>query len=294
MTLTWPVVAAVLFGALLHASWNGLIKSGNDKSLDTALIHVLGCVVAIPLVMWAGLPPPAAWPWLAASIVIHIGYYIALAGAYRHGDLGFTYPIMRGLGPLLVALVLAVSGGAIIDETLSLATWLGVAGISGGVLLVGLSRRAGTAGGDHRRALQFALLNAGIIATYTLVDGIGVRASGNALQYVALLFLIDGLPYFLLVMHRRGAAGRPAAWAHMRARWPVALVGTLASLGSYGIALWAMTRAPVAAVAALRETSVLFAAIIGTRLLHEPFGAQRAAGTLCIVGGVMALRLGQG
>jgi len=288
MVLTWPVVIAVLFGALLHASWNALIKSGRDTSLDTALIHVMGCVVALPLLLWVGLPLPAAWPWLAASLVIHVGYYIALAGAYRHGDLGLTYPIMRGLGPLLVAVILGVSGGGIIDEKLSSATLLGVAGISGGVLLVGLSR---VSGGSHRRALQFALLNALIIASYTIVDGIGVRASGNALQYVALLFLLDGLPYFLLVMHSRGKAERPAAWAHMRMRWPLALLGTLASLGSYAIALWAMTRAPVAAVAALRETSVLFAAVLGTWLLKEPFGARRAAGTLCIVAGVMALRL---
>jgi len=290
MTLTCPVIAAVLFGALLHASWNGLVKSGHDKPLDTALIHLLGCGLAVPLLLWVGLPAPAAWPWLAASMVIHIGYYIALVGAYRHGDLGFTYPIMRGLGPLLVALILGLSGGAIIDEKLSAATLLGVAGISGGVLLVGLSK---VSGGNHRRALQFALLNAAIIATYTIVDGIGVRASGHALQYVALLFLLDGIPYFLLVMHGRGKAGRPAAWAHMRARWPVALLGTCASLGSYAIALWAMTRAPVAAVAALRETSVLFAAVIGTCVLKEPFGARRAMGTLAIVGGVMALRLAQ-
>ena len=289
MTLTWPVVAAVLFAALLHASWNALIKAGSDTALDTALIHVLGCAVGAALLAVVGLPPRAAWPWLAASLVVHVGYYIALAGAYRHGDLGLTYPIMRGSGPLLVALVLAASGGAIIDETLSLATWLGVAGISGGVLLVGLSRSS--PGGNHRRALQFALLNACIIAAYTIIDGIGVRASGNALQYVALLFMLDGLPYFLLVMHRRGANARPAAWAHMRKRWPVALMGTCASLGSYGIALWAMTRAPVAAVAALRETSVLFAVLIGTRLLKEPFGLRRAAGAACIVGGVMALRL---
>jgi len=290
MTLTWPIVAAVLFAALLHASWNALIKSGHDTSLDTALIHVMGCFVAVPLVLWVGLPVPAAWPWIAASLVIHIGYYIALAGAYHHGDLGLTYPIMRGLGPLLVAVILSLSGGAIIDEKLPLATLLGVVGISGGVLLVGMSR---VAGGSHRRALQFALLNAAIIATYTIVDGIGVRTSGNALQYVALLFMLDGLPYFLLVMHGRGKAERPAAWAHMRKRWPLALLGTLASLSAYAIALWAMTRAPVAAIAALRETSVLFAALIGTRLLKEPFGARRAAGTLCIVGGVVALRLAQ-
>ncbi len=285
MSLTWPIVLAVLFGALLHASWNAFIKSGTDKALDTALIHAMGCVVALPIVLSVGLPPAAAWPWLAASLTIHIGYYIALAGAYRHGDLGLTYPIMRGLAPLLVAL----GSGRLIGETLPLATWFGVIGISAGVLLVGLSRSAmGSA--SHGHALRFALMNAAIIAVYTVVDGLGVRASGNALQYVGALFMVDGLPYFVLVMWRRGSE-RPAAWAYMRGRWPRALLGTAASLGSYGIALWAMTRAPVAAVAALRETSVLFAALIGTRLLKEHFGPRRAAGTALIVGGVVALRL---
>ena len=285
MALTWPIVLAVLFGALLHASWNALIKSGTDKPLDTALIHAMGCVVATPIVLVVGLPPAAAWPWLAASLTIHIGYYFALAGAYRHGDLGLTYPIMRGLAPLLVA----VGSGRLIGEALPLATWLGVAGISAGVLLVGLSRSA-LGGASHGHALRYALMNAAIIAVYTVVDGLGVRASGNALQYVGALFMVDGLPYFALVMWRRGSA-RPAAWAYMRRRWPRALAGTAASLASYGIALWAMTRAPVAAVAALRETSVLFAALIGTRLLKEHFGARRAAGTALIVGGVVALRL---
>jgi phosphonate utilization associated putative membrane protein len=287
MTLTWPIVLIVLVGALLHASWNALIKSGSDKSLDTALIHAMGCVVALPIVLVVGLPVAAAWPWLAMSLTIHIGYYIALAGAYKHGDLGLTYPIMRGLAPLLVAF----ASGRLIGETLPLATWFGVAGISGGVLLVGLSRSALAPGASHGHALRFALLNAAIIAVYTIVDGIGVRASGNALQYVAALFLVDGLPYFALVMWRRGSQRRPAAWAHMRQRWPLALLGTFASAGSYGIALWAMTRAPVAAVAALRETSVLFAALIGTHWLKESFGTRRAAGTALIVGGVVALRL---
>jgi phosphonate utilization associated putative membrane protein len=287
MTLTWPIVLAVLFGALLHASWNALIKSGSDKSLDTALIHGMGCVIGVPVVLVVGLPPAAAWPWLAISLTVHVGYYVALAGAYKHGDLGLTYPIMRGLAPLLVAL----SSGTLIGETLPAATWLGVAGISAGVLLVGLSRSALKSGASHGHAIRYALMNAAIIAVYTVVDGIGVRASGNALQYVSALFLVDGLPYFMLVMWRRGSERRPAAWAHMRRRWPLALLGTAASLGSYGIALWAMTRAPVAAVAALRETSVLFAALIGTRWLKESFGGRRAAGTALIVGGVVALRL---
>ncbi|MEP7058542.1 MAG: EamA family transporter [Caldimonas sp.] len=284
--MTWPIMFAVLCGALLHAGWNALVKSSGDKELDTALIHVLGCGVGLVLVALVGLPKAAALPWLAASVVIHVGYYITLVGAYRHGELGFAYPIMRGTAPLLVAL----ASGRLIGEHLALPVWLGVAGISGGVLLIGLTRSRQLTG-SRGHALGFALANAAIIATYTIVDGIGVRTSGNPAQYVALLFLIDGLPYFLIVIARRRAEAA-AAFAYMRRRWPVALLGSCASLGSYGIALWAMTRAPVASVAALRETSVLFAALIGMLLLNEQFRLQRAAGTAAIVAGVMALRFG--
>src|SRR6185369_9870211 len=184
---------------------------------------------------------------------------------YKHGDLGFAYPIMRGLAPLLVAL----AGGRVFGESLPLGAWLGVGGISAGVLLVGLSRSQ--LGGSHGHALRWALLNAVIIALYTVVDGFGVRASGNALQYVTTLFLVNSLPFFALVMWRRGER-RPQAWAYMRSRWKIGLLGAIASASSYGIALWAMTHAPVAAVAALRETSVLFAALIGARWLREGFG----------------------
>ena len=291
LALTLTVTLAVLFGALLHASWNALVKSSTDKSLDTALIHALGCVVAVPLVLLAGLPPSASLPYLCASIIIHIGYYIALAGAYKHGDLGLTYPIMRGVAPVLVAL----ASGIVIGEHLSTAGWLGIACISIGVLLLGLSRAA-FANSAHRSALGFALSNAVIIAIYTLVDGLGVRATvqhgGSALQYVATLFLLDGIPYFIYVMSQRRAQQRVEAWAYMRGRWPLALLGTLASLGSYGIALWAMTQAPVATVAALREASVLFAALLGAILFKEVFGLQRGAGTLLIVGGIASLKLG--
>ena len=290
LALTLPVTLAVLFGALLHASWNALIKSSTDKSLDTALIHVMGTVLGLPLLLLVGLPPIDSMPYLVASIVIHIGYYIALAGAYKHGELGLTYPIMRGLAPLLVA----IGSGALIGEHLSLMGWAGVGGVSAGVLLVGLSGSALPHAG-HRPAIIFALSNAVIIALYTVVDGLGVRVAttngGSALQYVAALFLIDGLPYFILVMSQRSGQQRIDAWDYMRKRWPLALLGTIASLGSYGIALWAMTQAPVAIVAALREVSVLFAAILGAWLLKESFGIQRAAGTLLIVSGIAALRL---
>lgn len=281
MSLTWPVVAAVLFGALLHASWNALVKSSADKALDTAVIHLVGSFVAIPLALLLGWPPAASWPYIIASVLIHIAYYIALTGAYKHGELGLTYPLMRGTAPLLVALSATLTVG----ETLSPLGWAGVLGVSCGVLTLGLSRHAL----DSPRAVGFALANAVVIAVYTVVDALGARASGNPVQYVVALFVLDGWPFALLVLARRGGA---TAWPYVKHRWPVATIGATASLGSYGIALWAMTRAPVATVAALRETSVLFAALIGAWFLKEAFNLRRAAGTAAIVAGVMALRLG--
>ena len=290
LALTWPVVLAVLLGAALHAGWNALVKSSGDKPLDTALVHLMGALVAVPLLVIVGLPGPAGLPYIATSLVIHIGYYIALAGAYQHGDLGLTYPIMRGFAPLLVAL----GSGSLIGEVPSPAAWAGVIGITTGVALVGLARPGEAL--HHRKALMFAFANAGIIAVYTVVDGLGVRAEvatgGSALRYVMLLFVLDGIAYPLLVWLRRGPEGRAHILAYARQRWPLAAVGGSASIGSYAIALWAMTRAPVASVAALRETSVLFAAVLGTVLLKEKFGLQRAIGTAVIVAGVMALRLG--
>ena len=279
-TLSWGIVAAVLFGALLHAGWNALVKSSAEKSLDTALIHLIGSIVAAPLVFITGLPPPAAWPYLGASLVIHVGYYFALAGAYRHGDLGLTYPLMRGTAPLLVAL----SATFWLGEHLSVTAWAGLVAVCCGVLALGLSRHALTA----PKALVFALSNAVIIALYTVVDAMGVRAAGEAASYVATLFLLDGWPFALLVWARRGRAFTDYA----RTRWPLASVGAVASLASYAIALWAMTQAPVAVVAALRETAVLFAVLLGSWFLNESFNLRRLLGTVTIVAGVMALRLG--
>ncbi len=288
--LTWPVVLAVLLGAALHAGWNALVKSSGDKPLDTALVHLMGAGVALPLLLIVGLPGPAGLPYIAASLFIHVAYYSALAGAYQHGDLGLTYPIMRGFAPLLVAL----GSGSLIGEVPSPAAWAGVIGITTGVALVGLARPAEAL--HHRKALMFAFANAGIIAVYTVVDGLGVRAEvaagGSALRYVMLLFVLDGIAYPLLVWLRRGPDGRAHILAYARQRWPLAALGGSASIGSYAIALWAMTRAPVASVAALRETSVLFAAVLGTVLLKERFGLQRAIGTAVIVAGVVALRIG--
>lgn len=277
---------AVLCGALLHAGWNALVKSSSDKTADTALVQFMGTLVALPFMLWLGPPRAESWPFIAASLLLHVGYYIALAGAYEHGELGLTYPIMRGFAPLLVAL----ASVAVIGETPSAAAWLGIVGITLGVAMVGLAHPGEAL--HHGKALMFAFANAAIIACYTLVDGLGVRVSEDALRYVLTLFVLDGLPYPLLVAWQRGREGRRALLRYARVRWPVATVAGVASAVSYAIALWAMTKAPVASVAALRETSVLFAVVLGTVMLKERFGVQRALGAAVIVAGVVALRVG--
>lgn len=283
MGLSGPIVAIVLFGALLHASWNAIVKSSSDSVLDTALIHILVSLLAVPVVWWVGWPPQAAWPYIAASVTIHIAYYVALTQAYRHGDMSLTYPLMRGTAPLLVAL----GAGVALGEHLSLWAWVGIGAISAGVLTLGLTSHAL----ESRQAVAFALANAVVIAIYTVVDGQGARvtlqAGASVSQYVATMFMLDGWPFGLWVAWRR----RAAAWQYARARWPVATLGALGSLGSYAIALWAMTQAPVAAVAALRETSVLFAAFIGAWFLGERLTLRRLAGTGVILAGVLTLRL---
>jgi drug/metabolite transporter (DMT)-like permease len=205
---------------------------------------------------------------------------MALAGALKHGELGLAYPLMRGTSPLLVAL----GSNFLLDEAIPALGWLGIVLISGGVLLLGMS--AGLL--HHRKAVLFALSNALLIALYTVVDAQGARESGDVAQYIALLFALDGWPFALLVFLRR----KGQVWTYARERWPIATAGAAASLGSYAIALWAMTVAPVALVAALRETSVLFAFILGAWLLKEPWTLWGILGAISIVAGVMALRLG--
>ena len=278
-SLSPQVLIAVLVGALLHAGWNALVKSSTDKTLDTALIHVICSFYAMPVCWYLGLPDPQVWPFIIASLLVHVAYYFALAGAYRHGDLGLAYPLMRGTAPVLVAL----SSFVVLGEVLTPLAWSGVFGVSVGLLCMG----AGGAMLQQKKALAFALSNAVLIAIYTVVDAKGARMSGHVLQYAALLFALDGWPFALLTLwHRKGDV-----MPYVRERWRLAAGGAGASLVSYSIALWAMTVAPVALIAALRETSVLFAAILGAWLLKEPWTRMRVFGTAFIVMGVMALHL---
>jgi phosphonate utilization associated putative membrane protein len=280
MSITGPVVLLVLTGALLHAGWNVLVKSSADKAMDTALIHVLCSILALPVLFVVGLPPAHVWPYILASLIIHVGYYMALAGALKHGELGLAYPLMRGTAPLLVAL----GSYFLLDEAIAAWGWLGIMLISSGVLMLGVS--AGLL--HHRKAVLFALSNAVLIALYTVVDAQGARESGQVAQYIALLFALDGWPFALLVFLRR----KGQVWTYVRARWPLATVGAAASVGSYAIALCAMTVAPMALVASLRETSVLFAVALGAWLLKEPWTRWRILGAVSIVAGVIVLRLG--
>ena len=280
MELTAGVTLAVLGAALLHAGWNAMIKSGGDPLLNMALVTFAGSVLAsvLALALQLAPPAPAAWPYIAASTVIHIGYYVTLAGAYRAGDLSHGYPIMRGTAPLLTALATWFTLG----EALSAAAWAGVLLICGGVLSLGLAGR-----GANPRAVAWALANAVLISLYTLADGAGVRVSGDALRYVVWVFVVHAVPFWLGVLAlRRGEFLRHAA-----RHWPRGLAAGAFSGLAYGIALWAMTRAPVAIVAALRETSVIFAALIGAWVLKEGRLAERLAGAALVLAGLVALRL---
>ena len=281
MELTLGVTLAVLGAGLLHAGWNALVKSaaGGDPLLDTSTIVAGSTVCSLLVLPFVPLPLRAAWPMALASMVIHFGYYVTLSEAYRAGDLSFAYPLMRGTAPLIVALL----GAVFLRELPSLQVSVGITLICAGIFAIAFAQRH-----HHPRAAVFwALANAGIIAMYTLVDGAGARASGNALSYVVWLTCLEGVFFLTWIRWRRGAP----AQRYIGRQWRRGLLGGFCSVAAYGIVLWAMTRAPVAAVAALRETSVLFAALIGTLLLKEGFGFARLAGAVSVVAGVAALKL---
>lgn len=274
------VTLAVLGAGFLHALWNALLKSSAGESmLDTALIVTGAAAVALPLLPFIPLPAWDALPFALASMLVHFGYYIMLAGAYKRGDLSFAYPLMRGVAPLIVT----VLGVVFLSERLQWPTVLGIALISAGIITI-----AWFASGRHTlAAAAFALGNAVIIAVYTLIDGAGARAAGNAWSYAIWLTWLEGLLFLAWILWTRG---RPAADYILR-RWRRGVIGGAASVGAYGIVLWAMTLAPVAIVAALREVSVVFAALMGTLFLKESFGWRRLAGAIGVAAGVAALRL---
>lgn len=275
------VLTLVLFGALLHAGWNALLKAQQDMVSATALVAVGTGVVAVPVMLALPLPDAAALPYLVASALIHVGYFALVGYAYRSADLGVAYPLSRGSAPVVTALLAFL----LIGEALAPSAWLAIGTIALGI--VALSADALARGGLTLRAGAAALANGGVIVTYTLIDGVGARAAGNGVAYGAWMIAATAAMIAVLALAARGRVALAAA----RAGWPIALAGGALVFGSYGIALWAMTIAPIGLVASLRETSVLFAAMLGAYLFGEPFGPGRWIALALIVGGIVALRL---
>jgi drug/metabolite transporter (DMT)-like permease len=281
MEISLPVALAVLGAALLHASWNALLKAGGDKQLDAVGLAVGSGAWALLAVPFLPAPAPASWPWIAASALVHIAYFWALAGAYRWGDMSFSYPIMRGGGPLIVT----VAGVLVFGELLPWVETLGVALICAGILAFAAHSAPDPAA--QRKSLLYALANACVIAAYTLIDAQGARLSGAPVSYALWFFILNGVVIFAAGWLWRRAAPTP----HLARTWRRASLGGALALGAYSVALWAMTLAPVALVAVLRETSVVFAAVLGALFLKEPFTPRRVAGTLAVLAGLIALRL---
>ena len=281
MAIPLPVLLAVLGAALLHAAWNAMLKSGADKQLDAVGLAAGSGMVALAAAPFLPAPAPASWPWIAASAIVHIAYFWALAGAYRWGDMSFSYPIMRGGGPLIVT----AAGGAVFGESLGGGQLVGVLLISAGIFAFATHTAADPAA--QRKSLAFALANAAVIATYTLIDAKGARLSGAPVSYALWFFIANGVVIFAAGWLQRRAAAR----RHLARQWRVVLLGGACAVGAYGVALWAMTRAPVALVAVLRETAVVFAALLGAVFLKERFTARRVAATAAVVAGLMVMRL---
>ena len=273
------VIALVLFGALLHATWNAIVKAGSDKSIGAAMVSAGGALTALPFLPFLPLPAVEAVPFILASAILQFLYFQLVAGAYRAGDIGLVYPLMRGVAPLLIA----ATSGFVIGERLTTGALVGVLTISAGIMTMAFEARRG-----GRTAILLALANAAVIATYTYVDGLGARLAGNAISYTLWMSLLPPVLLFAWAFHRRGTA---PVLAYVRREWMRGWFGGAGSLASYGVALYAMTQAPVATVAALRETSILFALLISIFVLKEKASPWRIAAGAIIAAGALILKL---
>lgn len=283
--MTTFVWVAVLGAALLHALWNSLVKSADDKFLASARVALWTGVAAALVGLVTPAPAAAALPYVIASALIHIVYFLLVGRLYRNADLSVAYPLMRGLAPLMATAIAAVT----LREIPGAAGLVGVLGLVAGVAAMGVSGLAH--GRIDRATLIVALANSAVIAVYSVIDGAGARLAGpdaaHAFAYNAWSDGLTAIVYLPVVLALRGAAvGRQL----LREPLPSAF-GGVAAFGGYAIVVWAMTQSTIGAVAALRECSVVFAAIIGVAFLGEPFRGARAGAALLILGGVIALRL---
>ncbi|MEV6395731.1 DMT family transporter [Streptomyces sp. NPDC051907] len=281
--MTLLVVAAVLAAAVTHAVWNALAHTIEDQKVAFTLIGGGGAVIGGVIACFAPLPAGGAWPALIVSALVHVGYQALLMRSFTLGDFGQMYPIARGTAPLAVTVLATVFVG----ERLSGWQLTGVVFASAGLVGVALWGIRGSGARPHWPALLAAVATGLSIAAYTVIDGVGVRASGTALGYIAWLMILEGLaiPAYALYVHRGDLL------AQLRPHAARGLLGALLSVSAYGLVLWAQTRAPLAPVAALRESSIIVGAAIGALFFKERFGAPRiAAAGLMVVGIGLMLR----
>lgn len=263
--MSLEVGALVLLAAGMHAGWNALIKIQGDRLAVMAVVTAAGSLISLAVLPFVDAPDPASWPLLVLTILLHTGYHFFLPRAYDHGDLGQVYPIARGSAPLLVTLGAVFIAG----ETIDPAALLGVVCLAVGVMALTFDKGAGVA--KKPRAVLYALLTGTFIASYTVVDGLGVRQAGSILGFAVWLTVADGLLTFLLVSIWKPSAVRQV----LRSSVLVGFLGGALQVGAYWIIIWALAVAPMAMVSSLRETSVLFAAVISTFVLKEGFGVWR-------------------
>lgn len=259
------VMVIVLFAAVLHAGWNALIKISGDRIAVMAFVTLAGSLISLPMLYFVDSPDPASWPLLALTILLHTGYHFFLPVAYNHGDLGQVYPMARGSAPILVTLGAVVLAG----ETVGPMALAGVICLAVGVMVLTLDKASGI--GKNPKAIVFALITGACIASYTVVDGLGARQAGSVLGFAVWLTVCDGLLTFLVALVWKGGA----IWRVARSNLGLGLAGGAMQVGAYWIIVWALALAPMGMVSALRETSVLFAALISTFLLKEGFGVWR-------------------
>jgi len=273
------VTAVVLVSALMHAAWNAVVKGGEDALVTQAAVVAGGAFFALPFLFFVPFPNNEAWLYLALSAVIHCAYFTALAVGYKVGDLSFVYPIARGTGPILVALLSAF----LIGEILSVPQMLSVSVICFGLFALALSGRTG--GG--LRAFAFAILIAATIAGYSLTDGIGVRVAKNPWSYIPWLIFVQAIPFLAFVAWRR----RADLTFLCRSQTRTFLLGGVLIGASYGLAMWAFSQERIAIVMALRETAVVFGTILGAVVFREAYGRWRLIASLFIATGAVALNI---
>ncbi|WP_137387641.1 EamA family transporter [Rhodoligotrophos defluvii] len=275
--------AAIIAASFMHAAWNAMIKIGLDRFMAMALMGLSLGGLSLMLTPFFPFPDRAAWPYMIASVIFHIAYNLSLVRAYNLGEYGQVYPLARGAAPLAVA----AFGALFLGEALSPLGWGGIIVLVGGVWLMSLKGGGKSSGSIHATAVGAALVVSTFIATYTVIDGIGGRVSGTPSGYTLWLSALEGLIMLLIAAGVRG----PAAILALRGVWTAGIIAGALSLGAYWIAIWAMSRAPLGTVAALRETSIFFALAISVAALKEPLTPWRATAAAMIVLGAVSLRL---